>query len=147
MPFVIIADDDELVVDVVRSALEARGHVVGGLSDGKPVSTVVELKRPDVVILDCTMEEVSGIIALRQIRASPTAFATPVLILTARCGAADEEIAWQAGADDYLRKPFDPEELVMRVEALVGKHNALQEFRSEIIAADGAPAGAASHQR
>jgi DNA-binding response OmpR family regulator len=126
MPFVIIADDDALVVEIVRASLEARGHIVGGLSDGKPVSTIVELKRPDVVILDCTMEQVSGIVALRQIRASATAFATPVLMLTARCGTADEEIAWQAGADDYLRKPFDPEELVMRVEALIDKHIVAQ---------------------
>jgi DNA-binding response OmpR family regulator len=147
MPFVIIADDDELVVDIVRTSLEARGHVVGGLSDGKPVSTVVELKRPDVVILDCTMEQVSGIVALRQIRASPTAFATPVLMLTARCSPADEDIAWQAGADDYLRKPFDPEELVMRVEALVAKHDALQEFRSATIAPNGTPSRAPSHPR
>ena len=147
MPFVIIADDDELVVDIVRTALEARGHIVGGLSDGKPVSKIVELKHPDVVILDCTMEQVSGIVALRQIRASATAFATPVLILTARCGAADEDIAWQAGADDYLRKPFDPEELVMRVEALVGKHEALEELRSEGLPPNGAPTRAASHPR
>jgi DNA-binding response OmpR family regulator len=147
MPFVIIADDDELVVDIVRASLEARGHVVGGLSDGKPVSTVVEMKRPDVVILDCTMEQVSGVVALRQIRASATAFATPVLMLTARCGAADEEIAWQAGADDYLRKPFDPEELVVRVEALVGKHAALHEFRSETIAPNGTSKRDASHPR
>jgi len=147
MPFVIIADDDELVVDIVRTSLEARGHIVGGLSDGKPVSTVVELKRPDVVILDCTMEQVSGIVALRQIRASPTAFATPVLMLTARCGAADEDIAWQAGADDYLRKPFDPEELVMRVEALVGKHAAMEEFRSETFPSNGTTARDPSHPR
>lgn len=147
MPFVIIADDDELVVDIVRATLEARGHIVGGLSDGKPVSKIVELKRPDVVILDCTMEQVSGIVALRQIRASATAFATPVLILTARCGAADEDIAWQAGADDYLRKPFDPEELVMRVEALAAKHAALQDFRSDRIDPNTMSAGAASHPR
>jgi DNA-binding response OmpR family regulator len=147
MPFVIIADDDELVVDIVRTALEARGHIVGGLSDGKPVSKIVELKHPDVVILDCTMEQVSGIVALRQIRASPTAFATPVLILTARCGTVDEEIAWQAGADDYLRKPFDPEELVMRVEALVGKHQAQQELYSESFPPNGTSARAASHPR
>ena len=124
VPLIIIADDDELVVDVVRSALEARGHVVGGLSDGKPVSAVVELKRPDVVILDCGMAEVSGIVALKQIRASTRAYATPVLMLTSRCGAADEGIAWAAGADDYLRKPFDPEELVVRVEALIPKQTA-----------------------
>ncbi len=147
MPFVIIADDDEMVVDIVRTSLEARGHIVGGLSDGKPVSTVVELKRPDVVILDCTMEQVSGIVALRQIRASPTAFATPVMMLTARCSSADEDIAWQAGADDYLRKPFDPEELVMRVEALVGKHVPLEDFRAEAIAPNGTAGRDPSHPR
>ena len=124
MPFVIIADDDQLVVEIVRTALETRGHVVGELSDGKPVRQVVELKQPDVVILDCSMEQVSGIAALRELRASAKAFATPVLILTARCGTADEDIAWAAGADDYLRKPFDPEELVVRVEALMEKFAA-----------------------
>lgn len=125
MPLVIIADDDDLVVDIVRTALEARGHVVGGLDDGKPVRNVVELKRPDVVILDCSMQ-VSGIVALREIRASTKAAATPVLMLTARCGAADEGIAWSAGADDYLRKPFDVDELVARVEALMEKGGAIR---------------------
>lgn len=125
MPLIIIADDDDLVVDIVRAALEARGHVVGRLSDGGPVRNVVELKQPNVVILDCAME-VSGIVALKEIRASAIAFATPVLMLTARSGAADEEIAWSAGADDYLRKPFDPDELVVRVEALIAKHTASQ---------------------
>jgi len=131
MPFVIIADDDALVIDIVRSALEARGHVVGGLSDGKPVSSIVELKHPDVVILDCGMAEVSGIVALKEIRASARAYATPVLMLTARSSVADEGIAWAAGADDYLRKPFDPEELVMRVEALMDKHIATQSRPNE----------------
>ena len=133
MPLVIIADDDDLVVDIVRAALENRGFVVGGLSDGKPVSAVVELKRPDAVILDCAMAQVSGIAALKEIRASENVYATPVLMLTARCGFADEEIAWAAGADDYLCKPFDPDELVARVEALVQKSAALQSlvFRSQ----------------
>lgn len=121
MSLIIIADDDQLVVAVVRAALEARGHVVGELSDGKSVKQVVELKRPDLVILDCAMAEVSGIIALKEIRASATAYTTPVLILTGRRGFADEGIARDAGADDYLRKPFDPDELVARVEVLIEK--------------------------
>jgi DNA-binding response OmpR family regulator len=137
MPFVIIADDDALVIDIVRTSLEARGHVVGGLSDGKPVSSIVELKRPDVVILDCGMAEVSGIVALKEIRASAMAYATPVMMLTGRCGAADEGIAWAAGADDYLCKPFDPEEMVMRVEALIDKHIAAQSRPNEGYASRG----------
>ena len=58
-----------------------------------------------------------------------------------------DEVAWQAGADDYLRKPFDPEELVMRVEALVGKHQAQQELYSESFPPNGTSARAASHPR
>lgn len=119
MALIIIADDDELVVGIVRTILESRGHIVGELNDGKAVKHVVELKKPDVVILDCAMEEVSGIIALKQIRSSKTVYQTPVMMLTARRGTADERIAWDAGADDYLRKPFDPDDLVARVEALI----------------------------
>jgi DNA-binding response OmpR family regulator len=122
MSLVIIADDDVMVLDIVRAALENRGYIVGALSDGASVKTIVELKSPDVVILDCSMAQVSGITALREIRASNKAYATPVLMLTARCGLADEEIAWAAGADDYLRKPFDPDQLVVRVEALAAKY-------------------------
>jgi len=145
MPLVIIADDDELVIDIVRAALESRGHVVGGLNDGKPVRNVVELKRPDVVILDCGMEVVSGIAALKEIRASANAYATPVLVLTGRRSAADEDIALAAGADDYLRKPFDPDELVVRVEALITKSIEDQARRAKTELANGAATGGTFH--
>jgi DNA-binding response OmpR family regulator len=119
MARIIIVDDDELVVEVVRNALEARGHIVGALTDGKPVKNVVEFKKPDLVILDCAMPELPGVEALREIRSSLTAYATPVLMLTGLRGKTDEEIAMRAGADDYLRKPFDADQLVARVEALL----------------------------
>nr|WP_295371676.1 response regulator transcription factor [uncultured Sphingosinicella sp.] len=119
MALILIADDDELVVEVVRAALSARGHIVGALNDGAPVREVVELKRPDLVILDCSMPGLPGIEALRQVRASKISYLTPVLMLTGRRSKADEEIAIRAGADDYLRKPFDPDQLVAHVEALL----------------------------
>jgi DNA-binding response OmpR family regulator len=119
MARIIIADDDELVVDMVRSVLEARGHIVGSLEDGSRVKQVVETKRPDLVILDCSMPEKSGIQVLRELRTSLIAHETPVLVLTGRRSLNDEGIAWNAGTDDYLRKPFDPDELVVRVEALL----------------------------
>ncbi len=119
MALILIADDDELVVHLVRAALGARGHVVGAVDDGLPVLSVVEFKRPALVILDCSMPEVSGIEALRLIRNSRTCHATPVLMLTARCSNADEDIAMRIGASDYLRKPFDPDQLVARVENLL----------------------------
>jgi DNA-binding response OmpR family regulator len=119
MALILIADDDELVVDAVRAALGARGHVVGAVDDGMPVASIVEFKRPELVILDCNMPELSGIAALRQIRVLRIAFATPVLMLTACRGQFDEDIAIRAGANDYLRKPFDPDQLVSRVETLL----------------------------
>ena len=118
---ILMADDDELVVEVVRAALGARGHIVGALNDGTSVKQVVELKRPDLVILDCAMPETTGVQALREIRMSDSGFATPVLMLTARTSQADEDIAFRAGADDYLRKPFDPDQLVARVERLLDR--------------------------
>jgi DNA-binding response OmpR family regulator len=116
---ILIADDDEIVVSVVREALSARGHIVGAVDNGLSVLGVVEFKRPQLVILDCSMPELSGIEALRLIRSSRICFATPVLMLTGRRSAADEGIAMRGGANDYLRKPFDPDQLVARVEMLI----------------------------
>lgn len=123
-----MADDDELVIEIVRAALSARGHVVGALTDGTSVRQVVELKRPDLVILDCSMPELPGVEALRQIRSSATRYATPVLMLTGRTSKADEDIAVRAGADDYIRKPFDSDQLVARVEYLL-QQNATDRSR------------------
>lgn len=119
MALILIADDDELVVEVVRAALGARGHIVGAVDDGMQVADIVEFKRPALVILDCNMPEVAGVEALRQIRMLKVAHATPVLMLTARRSESDEEIAIRAGANDYLRKPFDPDQLVSRVETML----------------------------
>ena len=130
MALILIADDDEMVVDIVRAALTARGHIVGAVDDGLPVLGVVEFKRPALVILDCSMPELSGIEALRQIRFSTKCFDTPVLMLTSRRSVADEEIAMRSGANDYLRKPFDPDQLVSRVETLLARASARQAISS-----------------
>ena len=119
MALILIADDDEIVVEVVVAALGARGHVVAALDDGLPVMHTVELTRPALVILDCTMPELSGVEALRQIRTSQDFFDLPVLMLTERRSAEDEDIAMRMGATDYLRKPFDPDQLVSWVEILL----------------------------
>lgn len=119
MTLILIADDDELTVDVIRGALSRRGYIVGALPDGRDIVRVVEAKKPALVILDCMMPVVSGIEALRGIRASRTSFSLPVLMLTARSSIGDEQIAMRAGASDYLRKPFDPDQLVAIVDHLI----------------------------
>ncbi len=130
MARILIADDDEQAIEVVRAALEAHGYIVGALSDGTNVCRVVEFKRPDLVILDCAMPEMSGVEALREIRNSIIASNTPVIMLTARRSDSDETIAMIAGADDYLRKPIDPDQLVSRVEAVLERRAERKQARS-----------------
>jgi DNA-binding response OmpR family regulator len=121
MALILIVDDDELVVEIVTEALRAAGHAIGTLDDGLHVLDIVHLKRPALVILDCSMPTLSGIEALRQIRMSASCFDTPVMMLTGRRSAADELIAIRAGADGYMRKPFEPAKLVARTDTLLSR--------------------------
>ncbi|QAY79994.1 response regulator transcription factor [Sphingosinicella sp. BN140058] len=116
---IIIVDDDPLIVDIVCECLGKRGHIVGGMPAGEKACGIIEFKQPDLVILDCVLPGKSGIEVLREIRSSRVACTIPVLMLTGRQGEADELIAARAGADDYLRKPFDPDQLVAHVEVLL----------------------------
>ena len=124
MARIILAEDDEIVAEIARDALMAAGHGIGVLSDGAAALRVIRERKPDLVILDCNMPELSGLLVLRQMRDSPELHAIPVLVLTARDSRRDEEIAFYEGADDYMRKPFEPEELVFRVEELLGRKAA-----------------------
>jgi DNA-binding response OmpR family regulator len=121
MARIIMADDDEIVGELVSDALISAGHAVGILNNGADALKVIEARRPDLVILDCNMPEMSGLLVLRQMRDSPDLCETPVLILTGRRGARDTEIAFYEGADDFMSKPFDPDELVFRVEELLAR--------------------------
>ena len=121
MSLILVADDDELVREVVQNTLSEQGHVVGLVSNGEEAVQAFEAKLPDLVILDFSMPELSGVDALRKIRLSPVGSRTPVLMLTARRSSTDEEIASRAGANDYLRKPFSPIQLLVRVELLLAK--------------------------
>lgn len=116
---IIFADDDDVVAEVVSDALIAAGHAVGWLSDGRSAYEVIKRRPPDLVILDCNMPEMSGIMVLREMRKSPALCDLPVLMLTGRQGDADERIARYEGASDYISKPFDPPLLVARAEALM----------------------------
>ena len=118
---IILADDDEIIGDLVSDAFMAAGHAVGWLKDGKSALEVVRRRAPDLLILDCNMPGMSGVMVLRDLRRSPELFDLPVLMLTGRQSDADEEILRFEGADDYLRKPFDPAELVGMAEALMAK--------------------------
>ena len=124
MALIILADDDELIGGIVREKLASRGHIVGVVTNGADALKAVWAKRPQLVILDCNMPEPSGINVLREIRKSLDLYETPVLMLTGRRSQADEDIALYEGANGYLKKPFDPEQLAFKVEELLAKDAA-----------------------
>tara|TARA_R110000772_G_scaffold111558_4_gene215539 strand:- start:3457 stop:3849 length:393 start_codon:yes stop_codon:yes gene_type:complete len=119
MARIIYAEDDEIMGEIVRDALSSAGHVVGVVENGKAALKAISIKLPELVILDCSIPELSGIEVLRSIRLSRHLYDTPVLMLTARSSEKDVSLAAYAGADGYIKKPFDPEYLVFLAESLL----------------------------
>jgi DNA-binding response OmpR family regulator len=124
MATIIMAEDDEIVSQVAREALAEAGHVVGIVDNGADALRAIQLKNPDLVILDCNMPELNGLLVLREMRKSMALYDTPVLVLTGRASSRDQDLAYYQGANDYMTKPFDPDELVFRVEELLAKPRA-----------------------
>lgn len=119
MARIILADDDEIIAEMVSDALLKSGHAVGWFGDGRSALDFIGRRPPDLVILDCNMPQMSGIMVLREMRGSPQLCELPVLMLTGRSGDSDERIARYEGANDYISKPFDEGLLVGRVESLL----------------------------
>ena len=121
MTRVLIADDDTVVRDVVRRYLERDGLEVSIAHDGKEALRLLGSQRIDVAVLDVMMPGVSGLEAIRAIRADPALADLPVILLTARAQESDVETGFDSGADDYITKPFSPRELASRVQALLSR--------------------------
>ena len=121
MARIIIAEDDEIAGEIICDVLNASGHGAGLLTNGTDALNIIRFKKPDLVILDCNMPGLNGVLVLREMRRSADMCMIPVLILTGRQGVRDVELAMFEGADDYMKKPFDPDELVFRVDQLLAK--------------------------
>ncbi len=114
---VLLAEDDRAVRDALVRALELEGHEVQAVTDGAAALAAVAHDRPDVAVLDWMMPVLDGLSVCRQLRAAGDRL--PVLILTARAEISDRVAGLDAGADDYLPKPFSLDELLARVRALL----------------------------
>jgi two-component system response regulator ResD len=120
---VLIADDDTVVRDVVRRYLERDGLEVTVAGDGSEALRVLGTQRIDVAVLDVMMPGPSGLSLCRTLRQSGD-YSIPVILLTA-LGEEDDRIAGlEAGADDYLTKPFSPRELALRVRSVLRRSPA-----------------------
>ncbi len=117
MAHLLIVEDDELLRDGLCAQLAQAGHTVTGASDGAQAQALLDGTRFDAVILDLGLPVVDGMAVLRWVRKRLATL--PVLILTARDGVEDRVEGLNAGADDYLTKPFDMAELKARLQAML----------------------------
>ena len=116
-PRVLVVDDDRAVRDSLRRSLEFNGYEVVLAADGAEGLVAVGSQHPDVVVVDVMMPRLDGIETTRALRAAGND--VPVLVLTARDAVGDRVEGLDAGADDYLTKPFALEELLARLRALL----------------------------
>jgi DNA-binding response OmpR family regulator len=120
-PVVLAADDDEDVLELVTFRLERSGYTVLQAHDGEEAWELARDAQPDLAVLDVLMPKLDGFELTRRIRADEATRRIPIILLTARAQDADVQQGFDAGADDYLRKPFSPQELRARVQAILGR--------------------------
>jgi DNA-binding response OmpR family regulator len=120
-PLVLIADDDPDIRALVGFRLEAAGCNVMRAADGEEALRLAGEQTPDLCVLDVMMPKLDGLGVTRALRGDAATKGVPVLLLTARVGDEDVARGLDAGADDYLRKPFSPQELAERVRQVLGR--------------------------
>ncbi len=118
---ILVADDDLPSVKLTSFLLEEAGYQVVKVYDGAGILQSIEQHNPDLILLDVSMPKVSGFDICRQIRRTSD---VPIIFLSARSQLQDRVTGLQIGADDYLIKPFEPSELLARVEAVLRRRNS-----------------------
>jgi len=118
---ILVADDDEAVCDTIEDALHLAGYLTMRARDGQMALDRVRSDRPDLVILDVNMPKLDGFEVLRKMRS--LSITTPAILLTARHEREDAVTGLKLGADDYVKKPFGLEELLLRVAAVLRRVN------------------------
>lgn len=116
---IVVADDDPIVVRFLSAVFEDEGFVVEAAEDGESALRIIQESSPDLVILDLVMPYKDGFEVCQQIRRSPQTRDLPVIILSMKEKEQDALRAFEVGADDYIRKPFNALELVARARKLV----------------------------
>lgn len=131
---VLVVDDDRAVRDSLRRSLEFNGYAVSTAGDGAEALAVIASAAPDIVVMDVMMPRLDGLEATRALRAAGND--VPVLVLTARDAVGERVEGLDAGADDYLTKPFALEELLARVRALMRRAVPVEQPEERLSFAD-----------
>lgn len=120
-PLILIADDSRTIVSMVSARLERSGYDVLTAANGEEALQLAQERSPVLVILDVEMPKLDGYEVTRRLRASEATRATPIVLLTSHDAEASRSKGFDAGATDYITKPFSPQELEARVEQILGR--------------------------
>jgi DNA-binding response OmpR family regulator len=115
----LVIDDEPAILELLRINFEMEGFTVVSAVDGAQGLEQARAHRPDVIVSDIMMPGVDGLELLRALRRDPTTADVPVILLSARAQNAEVQRGLELGADDYVTKPFDPLELLDRVNAVL----------------------------
>ncbi|HJX11810.1 MAG: hypothetical protein A2Z03_07440 [Chloroflexi bacterium RBG_16_56_8] len=121
---VLVVDDTKLITRMIRDKLVSNGYMVEEAYEGNEALAKVKSFNPDLIILDVMLPGMDGYQIARRIRQDPANGRVPIVMLTAKAGIAEKIAGFEAGADDYLTKPFDPTELELRVRVLIARAKA-----------------------
>jgi two-component system, OmpR family, alkaline phosphatase synthesis response regulator PhoP len=132
MKKILVVDDEQKIVQLVRDYLERAGFQVLTAGNGKTALATVRAEKPDLVILDLGLPEMDGLDVTRTLRRDSN---LPILMLTARSEETDKLIGLELGADDYITKPFSPREVVARVRVIFRRMENLSQAGVEVFRA------------
>jgi DNA-binding response OmpR family regulator len=119
VPVVLVADDDEDILTLVALRFRRSGLEVILARDGEEALELIETRAPDVAVLDIAMPKLTGLEVVRRLRSSEATKDLPVVLLTARAAEKDIELGLEAGADEYITKPFSPQDLYACVQSVL----------------------------
>ncbi|HLH27254.1 MAG TPA: response regulator [Chloroflexota bacterium] len=126
-PTVLVVEDDPTIREVVQALLESLGHTVAAVADGQAALDRIHAGGVDLVLLDLMLPDVNGLELCRRLRAYENGSYLPIIMLTALNGEADRHAGFAAGADDYIGKPFDANELLDRAEVWLRTRQRLKQ--------------------
>ena len=119
VPLVLVADDDEDILTLVALRFRRSGLEVILARDGEEALDLIQTRVPDAAVLDIAMPKLTGLEVVRRLRDSVATKSIPIVLLTARAGDKDVELGLEAGADEYVTKPFSPQDLYACVQSVL----------------------------
>jgi len=138
MATVLLIDDEIIFHRMIDHALRPHGHVVYTEITGTQGLEAAALIKPDMIITDLNLPDISGYEVTRRLRRDPVFAHTPIMVLTSQSGLRDKLGSFESGADDHITKPFEPEELIARMTVLLRKVELIRRTL---------PAGVTKHQK